>query len=294
MTDRLYHLEYPSPPWRKVFILIAVLLGAGAFWAIEARLSGPHVNPLPAELPSVVRHPPANQAIFPQPKTFSHPDEEVRRLHERGIFGRRIGIAVIDRPLLTRHLEFADRLRWYDEIDTEADEPAGWHSTAVASIAAGRTVGVAPMADLYFVGLGMIWAKEPIGNWLVAARHAIHYGQALPLAIRRILELNRSLPAERRIRALSISIGGGRAFEQAIDEARREGLFVSAFDLRLPRLGPLTFASPAVPDAYTTHDIPAGSWAIAHMAGRYALACEEDPAITPEQFMRQVNIRVIR
>jgi hypothetical protein len=30
------------------------------------------------------------------------------------------------------------------------------------------------------------------------------------------------------------------------------------------------------------------------MAGRYALACEEDPAMTPEQFMRQVNIRVIR
>ena len=132
------------------------------------------------------------------------------------------------------------------------------------------------MADLYFVGVGMNWAREPIGDWWVAARRAVHVGQTLPLAIRRILDLNRRLPADRRIRALSISVGGGGAFERAIDEARREGLFVSAADLRLPRLGPLTFASPAAPDAYTTGGVPAGSWAIAHMAGRYALACEED------------------
>lgn len=150
------------------------------------------------------------------------------------------------------------------------------------------------MADLYFVRVGMIWAREPIGNWWVAACRALHFGQTLPLAIRRVLELNRRLPVNRRIRALSLSIGGGRAFQQAIDEARREGHFVSAFDLRLPRLGPLTFASPAAPDAYTTYDVPAGSWAIAHMAGRYALACEEDPGMTPERFMRQMNIRISR
>ena len=128
----------------------------------------------------------------------------------------------------------------------------------------------------------------------MAARRAVHSGQTLPLAIRRVLELNRRLPASRRIRALSLSVGGGRAFEQAIDEARREGLFVAAVDLRLPRLGPLTFASPTAPDAYTTHDVPAGSWAIAHMAGRYALACEEDPRMTPERFMRQMSIRIVR
>ncbi|MBE3064312.1 MAG: hypothetical protein IMZ69_04765 [Spirochaetes bacterium] len=130
------------------------------------------------------------------------------------ILGRHVGIAIIDRPLLTRHQEFADRLRWYDEIDTEFDEPAGWHSTAVASIAVGRSVGAAPMADLYFVGVGMIWAREPIGNWWVAARRAVHFGQTRPLAIRRVLELNRRLPVNRRIRALSLSVGSGRAFEQ--------------------------------------------------------------------------------
>jgi len=279
---------------RRILTLIALATVPVALAIAVVRLSGPRVGPLPATLPYVVRHPPPNSAPFPQPTTSLGPGDEVSRLHARGVTGRNVGIAIIDRPLLTRHHEFAARLRWYDEIDTETDEPAGWHSTAVASIAVGRRVGVAPMADLYFVGVGMIWAREPVGSWWEAARRGVHVGQTLPLAIHRILALNRSLPADRRIRTLSISVGGGRALERAIDEARRAGLFVSAADLRLPRLGPLTFASPAAPDAYTTGEVPAGSWAIAHMAGRYALACEEDPGMTPGRFMAAMGIRIAR
>lgn len=284
----------PIGRWRQALTLVALAVVPVALWAAVARVSGPRVDSLPAQLPHVARHPRPNPATFPEPTPGLGPDEEVDRLHERGITGRHVGIAIIDRPLLTRHLEFADRLRWYDEIDTEPDEPAEWHSTAVASIAVGRRVGAAPMADLYFVGVGMNWAREPIGNWWVAARRGVHAGQTLPLAIGRILELNRRLPVGRRIRALSISVGGGRSLQSAIDAARREGLFVSAADLHLPRLGPVTFASPAAPNAYTTGTVPAGSWAIAYMAGRYALACEEDPKTTPEQFMARMGIRIAR
>ena len=252
------------------------------------------MRPLPQGLPHVVRNPLPLRAELPQPRAGVNPGEDVVRLHANGITGRNVGIAIIDRPLLTQHREFASRLRWYDEIDTEPDEPAGWHSTAVASIAAGRTVGVAPEADLYFVGVGMIWNGEPLGNWFAAARHAVHFGQALPLAISRIMELDRRLPPERRIRAISISVGGGGALLQAIDEARRQGIFVSAVDLQLPPLGPVSIASPTGPDAYTSHATPAGSWAIAHMAGRYALACQIDPAMTPEKFLRQMNLQIHR
>lgn len=73
---------------------------------------------------------------------------------------------------------------------------------------------------------------EPLGNWFVAAHPAIHYGQALPLAIRRILELNRRLPAV--------------------------------------------------------------SWAIAHIAGRYALSCQQDPGMMPERFLRQMKLSISR
>jgi hypothetical protein len=221
---------------KRLLVFSIFLFLVAAIWIIGIRLKGPRIHLLPEELPHVVRHPPPLQAQFPPPQKGVNPGEEISRIHARGITGKHIGIAIVDRPLLTRHQDFADRLRWYDEIDTELDEPAGWHSTAVASIAVGRSTGVAPDADLYFVGVGMNWAHEPIGDWFVAARRALHYGQTLPLAIRWILELNRRLPVDRKIRALSISVDSGGTFTQAIDEARREGLFVSAFDLRLPRL----------------------------------------------------------
>jgi hypothetical protein len=278
--------------YRHLWMTASIVLTAAALGILGMRLSGPGVRPLSTGFPYLVRQPPSLTASFPPFHPGVNPGEEISRLHERGIKGKNIGIAIIDRPLLIQHQEFADRLRWYDEIDTEPDEPAGWHSTAVASIAAGKTLGVAPEADLYFIGVGMIWDKEPLGNWLTAFRRAVHFGQTLPLAIRRILELNRRLPAHRKIRVLSLSVGGGSSFLQAIHEARRDGLFVSAFDLGLPRLGPTSFASPTAPDAYTTHETPAGSWAIAHLAGRYALACQEDPQMTPERFLQQNKLQI--
>jgi subtilisin family serine protease len=209
--------------------------------------------------------------------------------------GRGVGVAIIDRYLLTEHREYADRLRWYDEIDGAPGEPAQWHGTAVASIAAGRTVGVASEADLYFVGLGSIWKNEPLGNLFWAFRRGAHTWQPLPLAIRRILEMNRRLAPDRRIRVISISVGGGpdlpglNEASAVIAEARSAGIFVSAIDLHPKPLGPVTIASPAGPNAYAIHAQPAGSWAIAYWAGRYALACQEDPSMTPDRFLRSVR-----
>jgi hypothetical protein len=160
---------------------------------------------------------------------------------------------------------------------------ARWHATAVASIAAGKTVGVASEADLYFVGLGMIWSREPLGNLFVALRRAAHTGMPMPLAIRRILAMNQRPPRDRKIRVISISVGGGG--EAAIAEARRAGVFVSALDLNPGRLGPVKVASPAGVRAYTTFTQPVGSWAVAYWAGRYALACQEDPSMTPDRFL---------
>ncbi len=272
---------------RIVMAGLVFLLPVGA-WGIAVRWAGPMAGPIPQDLPHWVRRPPPLMAEFPPGETFL-PDKEIRDLHAQGIRGRHIGIAIVDRPLLVEHREYTERLRWYDEIDCDPTEPAGWHATAVASLAAGSNVGIAPEADLYFVGVGMMWSREPMGNWFTALRHMIHYGQTLPMAIRRILECNRRLPADRKIRALSLSVGGGSSFLQAVEEARREGLFVAALDLHVPPVGPVTFASPASPSAYTAHKIAAGSWGIARLAGRYALACQVDPQITPERFLRQLK-----
>jgi subtilisin family serine protease len=218
-------------------------------------------------------------------------DEEVRRLHAKGLTGLHVGIVVIDWFLLTEHREYADRLRWYDEIDAAPWDTAKLHGTAVASIAAGRTVGVAPEADLYFTGLGINYG--PIGDLFVTAARYAHTGMPHALAIRRILEMNRHLEPGRKIRVISMSMGFGpnlfglNQTRAAIAEARRAGIFVSTIDLGFAPIGPVNTASPLGPEAYTTQ-APAVSWAIAYWAGRYALACQEDPSITPERFLKKI------
>jgi len=273
-------------------ICAAVSLSLLAAWISIERVTGPAVSPLPSSLPSIVRHTAPLRAKPPDSEQDTvNPGDEVLRLHARGIKGRHLGIAVIDGFTLTGHREFDRRLRWYDEIDWNVHDTAQWHGTATASIAAGETIGVAPEADLYFVGLGMIWADAPIGNWFAAAPRAVHTGQTVALAIRRVLEINRRLEADRKIRAISLAVGVGiKWLEQrdaAIAEARAQGIFVSDPDLHPRAFGPVRIASPAAAGAFTSAG-PSTSWAIAYWAGRYVLAYEENPSISPEEFSKRI------
>jgi len=267
-------------------IVLAVTLYAGI-----QRLAGPSVAPMPATLPHLARRPPPVAASWDSAANPVNPDPEVRRLHALGITGRHVGLAIIDGFLYTEHQEYRDRLRWYDEIDGREHDPAVWHGTAVASIAAGRTVGVAPEADLYYIGLGVIWKNMPIGSWFAAPARAIHAGQHQAIAIRRILEINRRLEADRRIRAISMAAGWGPAWlsgtAAAVEEARRAGILVSSLDLGAAPYGPVRIASAAAPDRYITVGA-AGSWSMAYWAGRYVLACQQDPSISPARFLATI------
>ncbi len=271
--------------------LLAGMLAAAALYAGIQRLAGPSISPMPGALPHVVRRPPPVAASWDSAANPVNPDPEVRRLHAQGITGRRVGIAIIDSFLYTEHQEYRQRLRWYDEIDGRPGDPAAYHGTAVASIAAGRTVGVAPEADLYFIGVGVIWSNQPIGSWFAAPARAIHAGQHQALAIRRILEINRRLEPDRKIRVISMSIGWGPKWlshtAAAVEEARRAGMLVSSLDLGAFPYGPVRIAAATAPDRYITVG-PAGSWSMAYWAGRYALACQQDPSITPESFRKTV------
>jgi hypothetical protein len=271
-----------------------------------------------------------SQTIWPpkdrMPPTFDpsqilelgkNPGLGVRKLHAQGITGRGIGIGIVDMTLLTRHSEYAGQNKWYEEINVWGAPPAQMHGPAVASIAVGKTVGVAPEADLYFVGFGDNLRNLPF------LPH--YYAQG----VRRLLQLNRHLPKEHRIRAISLSFGPGpgllgyESFISAIKEAEADGIFVAwCGEGRFPILGlgvPPTadrddFQSYSIPgwmgrralngsmkglfvpmDSRTTAS-PTGvkdfvfygsggaSWTVPYAAGAYALAAQVDAEITPEQF----------
>jgi hypothetical protein len=155
----------------------------------------------------------------------------VRKLHDRGITGQGIGIAIIDQILLKDHVEYKDRLRQYDETDDVNLEEylPKMHGAAVSSIAVGQTVGVAPGADLYYVATSDTCGRATSIEDLDFSCRAN--------AIRRIIEINKTLPDNQKIRVLSMSFGwvpqskGYDDITAAVKEAKSAGIFVISSSL---------------------------------------------------------------
>jgi subtilase family protein len=146
-------------------------------------------------------------------------------LHNQGINGKGVGIAIIDQTLLVDHVEYKDRIQVYEEAE---DITGGWvevqmHGPAVASIAVGKTVGVAPQADLYYIATGDCGGATSIADLDFSCRAK---------AIQRIVEINKGLPADRKIRVLSMAFGwnpqskGYDEITTAVKEAKSAGIFV--------------------------------------------------------------------
>ena len=247
-----------------------------------------------------------------------NPGLGVRALHAQGVTGRGIGIGIVDHFLLNSHREFAGRIKWYEEINRLGDAPARMHGLAVASIAVGTTVGVAPEADLYYIGVG--------DNYRIFPFMPHYFAQG----IRRLLQVNQRLPDEHKIRAISLSFGPGPGvlgyedFISAIQEAEAEGILVAwCGEGRFPIFGlnvaptadrddfqscslppwllrralrsptptclyvPMdsrTTASPTGPSDFVFYGPGGASWTVPYAAGAFALAAQVDPAITPEKF----------
>jgi Subtilase family len=154
----------------------------------------------------------------------------VSNLHQQGINGTGIGIGMIDQPLLVDHQEYKNRLRLYEEINISPDTQARLHGGAVASIAVGKTVGVAPAADLYYIGA---WP----GDWDPETHEVTSNFKYYAQAVHRILEINRSLPEDRKIRVIAMQVGWSSGREgyveitDAVEQAKAEGIFVISSSL---------------------------------------------------------------
>jgi len=153
---------------------------------------------------------------------YKDPGLGVRELHKQGVTGKNVGIAIIDQWLLVDHVEYKDRLRYYEEIDTDNLSTA-MHAPAVASIACGKTVGVAPEADLYFFEC---WPGIGTGE-------AFQYDYTTTAeCIKKIIDINKTLPKNRKIRVISISLGfvpntpGYDKYADAVTEAEKNDILV--------------------------------------------------------------------
>ncbi|MCM2266306.1 MAG: hypothetical protein NDI60_00875 [Elusimicrobiales bacterium] len=249
-----------------------------------------------------------------------NPGLGVRKLHKRGITGKGVGLGIIDQALLSTHAEYAARLKFYEEIHCLEDS-ASMHAQAVSSLAVGKTIGVAPGADLYVIG-------QTNGDRDEKGQFQFDLGY-IARSIDRLVEVNKQLPEAAKIRVISISLAMVKKWKgydlaaAAIKRAAENNIFVLTVgdeDFPMDGLGRAPLADPDKKESYTgglmfcgnkqgsgpaevqvpmdsrTLADPNGdnayyfarvggqSWTVPWMAGLYALACQVYPEVTPAIF----------
>lgn len=153
-------------------------------------------------------------------ETGKNPGLYVQELHDRGITGKNVSVAIIDQPLLPGHPEYAGKIEAYYTVGlTEKDSPSSMHGPAVTSLLAGNSIGTAPDVRLYYAAI-KFWDRN-------ASEMA---GQALDWMI----EQNKTLPESEKIRAVSVSadltnteyFDHPEAWDEAVKRAREAGILV--------------------------------------------------------------------
>ena len=119
-----------------------------------------------------------------------NPGLGIIELHNQGITGKNVNVAIIDQPMLTDHPEFAGKITSYYDTGCETDTNSGsMHGPAVTSILAGTTTGVAPDVKVWFAA---------VPSWKADSKY---YADALNW----IVSENQKLPEDEKIRLVSVS-----------------------------------------------------------------------------------------
>lgn len=181
-----------------------------------------------------------------------NPGLGIRQLHKDGITGKGIGIAIIDSVLLVDHAEYKDNLKYYDEMHC-LDNKVEMHGPAVASIAVGKSIGVAPSADLYYIAADAMDCIN--GEYIVDFKY-------LAQSIDRVLYINKQLPSDKKIRVISISMGWSnqeKGYDEiiaAVNRAKEEGIFVisssvdETYGFNFNGLGRQPYSDPELASSY--------------------------------------------
>ncbi len=147
-----------------------------------------------------------------------NPGLGVRKLHKMGITGKGVNVAIIDQPMYLDHPEFKGKIAAYHDVGCGSQ--SSMHGPAVASLLVGENCGTAPGAKVFYVAAPS-WTKD-----------TAFQAQALNW----IIEQNSKLPADGKIRVVSVSAapsGPGSPFDknnemwdQACQKAEAEGMMV--------------------------------------------------------------------
>lgn len=159
-----------------------------------------------------------------------NPGLNLHKLHEQGIDGNGVSMAIIDQPL-SPHDEYNDNIVHYEEFLVYKGQSGSMHGSAVASIAVGKTIGVAPKAKLYYFAADL--ADGEFENDETKRRTSKYYADALD----KIIETNKILADNEKIVVVSISAFPSwsrdpEIWNKALEKAKQAGIFVITTGLK--------------------------------------------------------------
>ena len=164
-----------------------------------------------------------------------NPGLGVRGLHQKGITGEGVNVAIIDQPIELNHPEYKGKIVEYKNLCGDEGGESSMHGPGVASLLAGNTIGVAPKVNIYYVAAPS-WSLD-----------AAYYAEALKW----IIECNKALPKEKRIHVVSVSAApsgeGGlfdknnKKWDEAVKLASDEGILVLDCTTTYRRIGACSY-----------------------------------------------------
>jgi len=145
-----------------------------------------------------------------------NPGLGVRKLHQQGITGKGVNVAIIDQPTYLVHPEFAGKIVVYHDTGCETAE-SSMHGPAVASLLVGTNCGTAPDARVYYVAAPS-WKMD-----------TAYYANGLDW----IIAQNEKLSEGEKIRVVSVSASPNQSswanrqmWDKACDRAKADGIMV--------------------------------------------------------------------
>ena len=251
-----------------------------------------------------------------------NPGLGVRALHEKGITGKGVNVAIIDQPIEVNHPEYKGKIVEYKNLCDEDGGESSMHGPAVASLLAGNTIGVAPEVNIYYVAAP---------SWTGDAAYQAE-------ALKWIIERNKALSQDNKIHVVSISAapsGEGSPFDknnkqwdEAVELAAKEDILVLDCTTTYGKIGPCYYdgkdrENPSTYKAGFPREVTSGlpkelilapvgsrttaetyeegvysyqydehgglSWGIPYAAGTLALGWQIDPTLTAEEMMNLLD-----
>lgn len=78
------------------------------------------------------------------------PGMGLKKIHEQGITGKGVKIAIIDGPFINQHKEFNNPIEHIKSFPEDANDRNSFHGVYVASRIIGRSIGVAPDSEIFY------------------------------------------------------------------------------------------------------------------------------------------------